>query len=54
MMMCSRCKKRPAVVFITSLLFLLGLEKYFVRMLLRIPSRNFPVVLGEMSRLDKM
>lgn len=38
----------------TSQLYLLGLEKYYDGMLLRIPSLKNPDVLGEMTRQDKM
>ncbi len=38
----------------TSQLYLFGLEKYYDGMLLRIPSRKNPDVLGEMTRQDKM
>lgn len=38
----------------TSQLYLVGLEKYYDGMLLRIPSLKNPDVLGEMTRQDKM
>ncbi len=38
----------------TSQLYLFGLEKYYDGMLLRIPSRQNPSMLGELTRQDKM